>query len=146
MKKTYVITISEFFPSYHKKAGEKTGFAKSISDQIKIHTIRESYELWAKRAEKINKGEARLSVRVWTGKPYNSKQREVFSFERISVQKLILDDWLYSCDIDGKRFGFNQDCIAENDGLSPDDFEDWFKNSINEKPKAIIHFTNFRYQ
>ena len=73
-KKTYVLMISENFPKYHQKAGEPTFFARKIEEGKKIHTIRQNYELWNKRAEKINKGEAILSIRKWSGKAYRSKQ------------------------------------------------------------------------
>ena len=90
-KKIYVLTVSEFFPKNHPKEGLPTGFINAISSYKKIHTIRANYELWAKRAEKINKGEAVLSVRYWTGKPYNSKQREVFvlnEMEDLTLQEI----------------------------------------------------------
>ena len=32
-------------------------------------------------SKKINAGEAVLSIRVWEGKPYNSKQREIFRYD-----------------------------------------------------------------
>ncbi len=35
--------------------------------------------------------------------------------------------------------------IAKNDGLSFEDFCEWFKVR-NKKPMAIIHFTDFRYE
>jgi len=35
--------------------------------------------------------------------------------------------------------------LASNDGLSFEDWEDWFKDYDLSKPMAIIHFTKFRY-
>ena len=35
--------------------------------------------------------------------------------------------------------------IALNDGLSFEDWENWFKNYDLAQPMAIIHFTKFRY-
>ncbi len=144
-KKTYVLTISEVFPKTHKKAGLPTGFISAISKLNKIHTIRGNYELWAKRAEKINNGEAVLSVRYWTGKPYNAKQREVFVFEKIGVEKIQWDGLL-------GWFVNDEDCdditvseLAKNDGLSTEDFKDWFKGQTFTEPKAVIHFSKFRY-
>jgi len=142
-KKIYVLTVSEFFPRKHNKAGLPTGFINSISSLKKIHTIRDNYEWWANRADKINNGEAVLSVRCWTGKPYNSKQREVFVFERIGVEKLQLDPlgWFIN-DID---HDVTTEQLAINDGLNIEDFKNWFKGADFTIPKAIIHFTNFRY-
>ncbi len=145
---TYVLTVSEFFPKTHNKATLPTGFINSISNKSKKHTIRGNYELWEKRFEKINDGKAVLSVRYWSGKPYNSKQIESFVFDRedgIGIEKILFDDYLYSCKIEDDRFSFGSNMIAENDGLSPNDFENWFKGYDFSKPMAIIHFTKFRY-
>lgn len=92
--KTYVLTVSEKFPKTHPKSGQPTNFPLSIKHYDKIHTIRGNYDLWAKRFEKINAGEAVLSVRVWEGKPYNSKQREIFRYDyrgKIGIEKLNMD-------------------------------------------------------
>ena len=146
--KTYVLTISEFFPKTHNKAGLPTGFINSISNKTKKHTIRGNYELWKKRFEKIALGNACLSVRYWTGKPYNSKQVEVFNLKNtdgIGIEEILFDDYLYSCLINGKRFSVSSEFIAENDGLTPNDFEHWFKKYDFSKSMAIIHFSSFRY-
>ncbi len=148
---TYVLTVSKQFPKTHKRSGESTGFVESISKLFidynakKIHTIRGNYELWKKRADKINEGKAVLSIRYWSGKPYNSKQIEILTLAKIGLQKVLFDDYLYSCLIDEKRVSVSSDKIPENDGLSDSDFEDWFKGYDFNKPMAIIHFTNFLY-
>lgn len=143
--RTYVLTVSKSFPSYHIKAGKPTWFPEKIEHKEKIHTIRGNYELWRKRFEKIDKGEAFLSVRVWEGKPYNTKQVEVFRFDKshgIGIEKIVFDDYLYSVEINGTRRQFSG--IDENDGLSHADFESWFKK-VGPEPMVIIHFTDFRY-
>jgi len=38
-----------------------------------------------------------------------------------------------------------ENSIARNDGLSFDDFEEWFKDYDLSKPMAIIHYSDFRY-
>ena len=144
---TYVLTVSQKFPATHKKAGQPTGFPLAIKHYDKIHTIRGNYDLWAKRFEKINAGKAILSVRIWEGKPYKSKQLEIFKYDythKIGVEKILFDDYLYSCQINEKRFGNMWD-LSKNDGLSDEDFEDWFKKYDLSKTMAIIHFTDFRY-
>lgn len=146
---TYVLTVSEFFPKTHKKAGLPTGFIDRISTKTKLHTIRGNYDLWAKRFEKINKGEAVLSVRYWSGKPYNSKQIESFVFDKedgIGIQKLNID-LAKNSDVHAfvEKFYIDLDTLAQNDGLVYEDFEEWFKKYDFSKPMAIIHFTKFRY-
>jgi hypothetical protein len=142
---TYVITVSQTFPSYHPKCGKPTLFVQRISALSKIHTIRGSYALWEKRFKKINEGKAFLSVRIWTGKPYNSPQEEVFKFDSshgIGLEKLENPNNFVFATIGNMRVDWG--AIAENDGLSFEDFCNWFKVRTPE-PMAIIHFTNFRY-
>jgi hypothetical protein len=150
--KTYVLTVSEFFPKTHNKTGLPTGFINSIGNKSKKHTIRGNYELWKKRFEKIDKGEACLSIRYWTGKPYNSPQKEVFNLTKtdgIGVQKLkswdLLHDRAYCLNANKNVLPVGTDELAKNDGLTPSDFKEWFKKYDLSKPMAIIHFTSFRY-
>lgn len=154
--KTYVLTVSEKFPKTHPKSGEPTNFPLSIKHYDKIHTIRGNYELWAKRFEKINAGEAILSVRVWEGEPYNSKQREIFRYDyrrKIGIEKLNMDTFDVGNDDNNEVFlrfevgkvMVSADLLAKNDGLSYEDFENWFKGYDFSKPMVVIHFTDFRY-
>lgn len=142
--KTYVLTISEKFPKTHPKAGQPTNFALAIKYYEKIHTIRGNYDFWEKRFKKIYNGEAILSVRVWKGKPYNSKQLEIFRYDNLSkigIEKLEFEkvgDYQIPKLTDIKT-------LSTNDGLSLQDFKDWFKEYDFSKPMAIIHFTPFRY-
>lgn len=150
--KTYVITVSENFPSSHSRAGEETEFVQNILSYIKVHTIRSNAEFWMKRIKKIQKGEACLSVRVWSGKPYKSKQKEVLrltsddgvGFEIIEPSDCFL---MKVFNLDAAHFAkVGYDTVAKNDGLELSDFEDWFKgwkDSLDQK--IIIHFTKFRY-
>ena len=142
---TYVLTVSVRFPKTHKKAGQSTGFPLAIKHYDKIHTIRGNYDLWAKRFEKINAGKAILSVRIWEDMPYKSKQLEIFRYDhtrKIGLQKLDDPTNFVFAPIEGKKI--NWEDIAKNDGLSFEDFCEWFKVR-NDRPMAIIHFTDFRY-
>ena len=114
----------------------------------KIHTIRANYPLWKKRIDEVNAGKAVLSIRYWSGKPYNSKQVEIAKLTEAGIQMLeftslgfrsrpIINGYME----DGNYFSK----LAKNDGLSLQDFEDWFKGYDLSQPMAIIHFTNFRY-
>ena len=175
--KTYVITLSKVFPTTHPKAGAPTGFAENVAFKThleldktiggyrnvqgsKLHTIRANYPLWAKRFEQIERGEACLSIRQWTGKPYASKQVEIarltkkdgiglqeltfYKEYRISPAKYTLENF----EIDGKWHEGNTRMLAENDGLTLEDWESWFSNPTYDlsQPMAIIHFTKFRYK
>lgn len=175
---TYVITLSQRFPATHPRKGEPTYFKDKTHNallwekgmnigysqtpsyavpgdiQLKLHTIRANYPFWAKRFEKINAGEAVLSVRRWSGKPYRSKQIEIARLTKedgIGLQKLefLKYDPLFTGGIWLSGHTFKEEYIlpklANNDGLPLQDWEAWFKDYDKTKPLAIIHFTSFRY-
>jgi len=155
--KTHVLTVSRSFPITHKRKGMPTYFVEKILSTIKgasylcaenmhkIHTIRANYELWKKRIEEVQDGNAVLSLRYWSGKPYNSKQVEFLVLDKnnnVGIQKLKDPTNFVVAEIDNNNV--NWEDVATNDGLSFDDFCNWFKVRIN-KPMAVIHFTDFRY-
>ncbi|MEE1096549.1 MAG: hypothetical protein UH084_08295 [Paludibacteraceae bacterium] len=160
--KTYVITLSQVFPTTHPKAGIPTGFQHKLQTALngwkdhsftKLHTIRANYPLWAKRFEQIERGEACLSIRQWSGKPYASKQVEIARLTKedgIGLQKFEVCNnhaginlWMHFKIDDRPIMSIND--IPNNDGLSREDWVDWFKKYDLSKPMAIIHFTKFRY-
>lgn len=140
--KKYVLMVSQRFPAGHFRAGEETRFSSAIQEFKKIHTIRGNYEFWAKRFTEIAAGRAYLSVRTWSGLPYRSKQREIFRFDLrsgLGLQRIEKEG--YSFMVDG--FPTCRQWLAENDGLSKADFDDWHRKSSGAM--ALIHFTEFRY-
>jgi hypothetical protein len=167
--KTYVLTLSQVFPKWHQKAGQATFFKDKFHAAItnndeywnKLHTIRANYELWRKRFEQIESGEACLSVRQWTGRPYASKQVEIARLTKedgIGLQALefLEFDPAFKPGIWIAGDTYSQDhklILAKNDGLTFDDWNAWFfGKKKNGKPlydlsqtMAIIHFTSFRY-
>lgn len=116
----------------------------------KLHTIRANYELWKNRIEQVQKGEAILSIRYWSSKPYHKDENGIGQVEicqldkdsGVSFQELFnLPSHLY---IDGRE-PVSENTLAKNDGLSLEDFKEWFKGYDISKPMIIIHFTSFRY-
>lgn len=157
----YRISIAVKFPATHPRKGELTGFVDKIKGNFcllhewlaggaKKHTIRGNYELWQKRFEKINRGEAVIEPYYWAGKPYNSKQVVFMTLGKddgIGLQKLEFSaSGLFGMIKEDDDFPEESiSTIAQNDGLSLDDFKAWFKGTDLSKPLAIIHFTDFRY-
>lgn len=142
--KTHVLTVSRVFPVTHPKKGLATGFPENILNKTKIHTIRGNYPFWEKRINEINEGKAVLSVRVWTGKPYQSPQKEIARFDKnsgIGIGMIRESSNIICAEIGIKTIDWVE--IAKNDGLSFDDFCQWFDGAKGEM--AIIHFTSFRY-
>lgn len=148
------ITLSKVFPATHSKAGEATNFRQKVINQFdgvdgKKHTIRSNYSWWARKFESISIGEMYLSLREWTGKPYNSPQEEWLQLHKIGLQQI---EMVYSSDdayprvwIDNKEVAIQE--VAKNDGLSVEDFVEWFFGSSksNTFEGVVIHFTDFRY-
>ena len=155
--KTYVLTLSHSFPANHAMHGKPTYFREKFLGTPgmlrKLHTIRANYTLWAKRIAEVQRGEAVLSVRQWSGKPYVSKQELIANLTKddgVGIQKLQLEvaDKLfgkYHARIDDGCGSASIIELATNDGLSLEDWKEWFKNYDLSKPLAIIHFTKFRY-
>lgn len=157
MKKCYVIIIAKAFPTSHPRRGVPTNFKEQIIDRIKIHTIRGNYKLWKERIDKVNEGEAYLSIREWTGKPYNSKQREIFQlhndvhpigYQRVRIYRQDeIFTYLYA---DGFMAPVKLEHVAKNDGLDVEDFKRWFFPKGVKGPQyydgIIIHFTMSKYK
>ena len=147
-----ILTFSRTFPAYHAKRGEPTHFVEKIwkylydlpgiswgvgeyqqrhdthfgPEQVisvhdfapKLHTIRQGHR-W--------KAGDMFSPRVWSGKPYNSKQIEIappMEVKRVWAFEIIEGRWRLSNDeIDA----VDLNTIAENDGLTLRDFYEWFR-------------------
>ncbi|MDR1022889.1 MAG: hypothetical protein LBL94_06435 [Prevotellaceae bacterium] len=170
-----VVLLSKTYFQKHPKAGEETHFAQKVKSGIsnetwqicrdcrvvekfygdccgflpmkiskKIHTCRSNYSYWAKKIVRLKEVGGVLSVRQWSDVPYRSPQETVVDIpdEVVSVQKLTFDKY-DGVRIDGKHVEL--ETLANNDGLSAEDFKSWFKGYGLSEPLAIIHFTKFRY-
>ena len=149
--RTYNIILSNVFPSWHLHKGEPTKF-KEMLRIIKLHTIRANYDLWKKRFEEIDRGEAILVNREWVGRPYRSKTSEITRLTKdsgIGLQQLTFGKGLYGLTslcrpiVDGKEV--RTELLAHNDGLSLEEWINWFSNYDLSQPLAVIQFTSYRY-
>lgn len=152
MKKTYVLMLSQSFPTKHPRSGNPTGFRKKFLSGEKRHTIRANFPLWAKRIHEVQQGEAVISVRQWEARPYFSRQITIGCLTAESgtgIQKLTFQLDRDGCasfnffDIDGKYPELKE--LAANDGLSVDDWKEWFRGYDFSQPMAVIQFGKFRY-
>lgn len=151
-KRKVIITFSKKFPPGHPKVGEPTGFSDKLEAGTKIHTIRSDAKgWWDKCAEAINSGRKYLSLREWVGRPYNSEQRILGERDKIGLQTITMtyssEDELPKAWVDGKEVSVK--LLAQNDGLSVQDFVEWFFSTPLYKSNVfegkIIHLTDFRY-
>jgi len=147
--KTYVLIVSRYFLQYHPKAGTETMFPEKILCGEKLHTLRGNYKYWSKIIAKVNAGEAVLSVRYWSGKPYQTPQVEITQFTQLGCQQFTLHS-NGNLAVDNKLHTLEKTTeIAKNDSLALQDFYDWFK--LKKLPPntqingIIIHFTKLKY-
>ena len=144
-KKQVVLMIAKNFLAYHKRAGQSTEFEAKIKAKDKLHTIRPNYEKWKEKIEEVKSGKAELVLKQWEGRPYRSTPNKLFIFDAkddVEVSKLTKTaDGFFVND----TIKVEPEIIAKNDGLSLQDFEDWFKVFPTE-PIAIIHLNSFRYE
>ena len=146
-----VLTFSKEFPKTHINAGEPTNFKEKILSGEKIHTIRAATKKEVLTCGNYDKKEYKfadcrfkigdqISMRYWTGKPYNSKQ-EIFceDFEVKEIIKFrIKNNSTIGFEINENNIWldvFNQNeflqLLSKNDGLTLDQFKSWFKFSNN---------------
>lgn len=182
-----VMLSKTFFPQ-HPKAGEPTGFAEKVKKGTKRHTCRCNYDYWKDRIARLQERNGVLSLRQWSGKPYEkgSHTETVLDVPAsiVEVQELIMTRskeevkiyteqspkpyaetavYDYEASIDGTPYPV--ELIAQNDGLTVEDFKAWFNPVFDDYAKkvrltkddeeiepseitlkfAVIQFTTFRY-
>lgn len=147
-----VLTFSRVFPAYHPKAGQPTFFVEKICnsflqegysineidelcmdrigldesiDELKNHTIR--------AGNRFKVGD-KFSPRIWSGKPYKSKQ--IVIAEDIEVKKVWdvevdedLSIWVCVSDESKAKSNFLHK-VAKNDGLLLPDLLAWFNKPM----------------
>lgn len=167
-----VITLSKTFFKDHFRNGKETHFKGKVLYGQKKHTCRGNYNYWKDRIDKVKERGGTLSLREWIGKPYRSKQQVIKEVpaDIVGIQKLTLSRrnvalsdsfnlgvklYNYETIVDGVKVPL--ELISENDGLSKNEFIDWFKPAFKRVEKengssnfielefAVIHFTKDRY-
>lgn len=157
-----IITFSTSFQTKHPRKGEPTFFVEKIFSGLaenfpdwrmpkdftkydwhtyynnrrhKIHTIRQG--------SRFKAGE-KFSPRIWSEKPYMSKQI-IFS-EDLTITHIDRFEFnRYHFILNYERIEFDDErliTIAANDGLNVQDFVAWFKKPFIGQ---IIHWTDYKY-
>lgn len=109
----------------------KPRFAARVEAGTKTQTVRPTPARMPKAGDK-------LSLRMWTGKPYRSKQREVRAATVLHVARIKLDGlamWF-----DGVRASeAKQEAFAIADGFSTaHEMRDWFENEHGLPFEGIV--------
>jgi hypothetical protein len=152
-----VLTFSRHFPKGHPKAGQPTCFVNKVWNSFRRedNVLPASYYQWVKKfpmdseeyAKAVNsilmqevkhhtiragsrwKAGDMASLRVWSDKPYRSKQVE---FAQVEVKKvwpveIYATEFIFEVKInDYKLTKECQELVANNDGLNLIDFYNWF--------------------
>ena len=188
-----VITFSRQFPAYHPKKGQPTFFVEKIwqsfginplfpSPSLSIHNTHLPYDIvhlvgddlvylheYVPKHHTIRAGNRwkvgdKFSPRVWSGKPYNSKQiiiapdieiKKVWEFEIKAVKQknsavVYVDNRMFapiSCDNLHINTAFYDDLktLCKNDGLTVNSFADWFRLPSDFKGQIICWNENIEY-
>lgn len=155
-----VLILSRTYPSYHPKKGQPTYFVEKLYNSIYQdecdwssalgdvsnyvvelnHLIREKKHHTIRAGSRFKVGE-KFSPRVWSGKPYASKQ--IIIAPDVEVKKV----WNFTKDLISDNFHLNSKPItagnlieiAHNDGLKINDFFAWFNKPFNGQ---IIAWSN----
>lgn len=142
--KTYILTLAKNFPLNHHRAGELTEFKEKFLQGEKIHTIRSNYNFWKTRIKEVQNGNAVISIRQWSDKPYRSEQMIIAELNKdsgLGIEKISLPS-VGDLGIVLKLYPE----LDKNDGLTRQDWINWLEHYERTKPLAIIHFTSFRYR
>jgi len=154
-----VLTFSRVFPVYHPRKGEPTRFIEKIYagladilPEFKIPNDANDYWEWLEyyncttpkyhtiRAGSRWKVGDKFSPRVWSGKPYQSKQIiiapdiEVKSVQEIKIEVdkdyvcILIDNWPFFEENENMVTQIEAfETLAKNDGLTLADMKAWFK-------------------
>lgn len=158
-KKKVVVMLSTVFQKGHPKEGKPTGFKDSFLGGRKIHTLRlDTKGKWAKDIKDVQEGRKYISVRQWTGRPYNSEQEEIgklveggntngMGLQHFALKwRKVADKVVASISVDGHLIPISE--VAAHDGLSEADFLAMFVDKRTDEgctQGVVIQFTKFRY-
>lgn len=166
-----VITFSRTFPTYHPRKGQETFFVEKIwtalqkydnfypnqwvnkypilmdlfmnpdviSFPSKLHTIRAGHRWKA--------GDV-FSPRVWSSKPYASPQLTIapdITINRVVTFEMDGAFIKVAGRLYGMRGSSDIEPIATNDGLSIEDFQDWFNKPVFDGQILIWSDKNLNY-
>jgi len=130
----------------HPKAGQPTYFVEKFVKSLHLHGIKpfdigchfshELYHLAQPKHHTIRMGrhfksQDELTVAVWSGKPYRSKQIKLWTGSIRTINVLIYSSSqgfrFMKQDTDSVLYQIGSLHLAKNDGLSHEDFQAWFK-------------------
>jgi hypothetical protein len=140
-----LLSVPAYFPSWHSRFGQETGFRERILDKShrpKIHAFKKNTAFWQKMEEKYRTGRYHLVVCHRGDDPYRREYYPVIYPVRLHIQRARFagdDSFLH---VEGKPVAM--ETVARNEGLEVCDLLEWKKRQ-GEEEFCIVHFTDFRY-
>lgn len=161
-----VLTFSRTFPAYHPKAGQPTYFVERLwqsfallPEKVSVPSIKITLSMnelanGIPKHHTIRSGNRwkvgdKFSPRVWSGRPYASKQLVIA--QDIEIKKTWDIEWDINgvasmCKPGGQMKYLDEgvdELIAKNDGLSEIDFAEWlvmpnYRKEVESGPMQII--------
>jgi hypothetical protein len=160
-----VLTFSRQFPTRHPKAGQPTYFVEKVWNGFRENfALPEQFRPWTESYVPLLKGDEYLesmairdikhhtirsgdrwkpgemaSLRVWSDKPYRSKQIEFAQVEVKRVWDIVVYASEFTFEVkvnDALQDKEGQEQVALNDGLNLIDFYNWFR--IHPKKKELL--------
>lgn len=148
-----VLTFSRHFPQGHPKAGQPTHFVEKIeacladiipgwemSKTFTLHEWEPYYNCTMPKHHTIRAGNRfkpgdMVSLRVWSDKPYRSKQIEFAQVEIKKTWDIEINEFWF---INGEMLEHEKVIdLAANDGLTYFDFISWFNIHPKKKEQAF---------
>lgn len=144
-KEAITMELPFYYPNWHPRVGESTHFAsKTIgANGSKKHHLCLDGSISEQEADRINKGKAylRLIYRIYS--QGNTEDIRIACYRKIRLQQVIIpsvgQNFIL---VDGKEVALPD--FAQNEGLFPEDFEDWYAFAAGRQV-VIVQFTDFSY-
>ena len=154
-----VRTLSRFYMKGHPKAGEPTFFVEKFLNSMNLPYPSEYFWTFVAgtgneeifntellKGHTIRMGRHfmpvdELTLAVWSGVPYRSKQIKLWTgdIRAVDIEIVVLaKDYISFIEADKDTPPIDVFKLATNDGLSPQDFIDWFKLPIGIHEAQIL--------
>lgn len=145
-RKPVILDLERYFPDWHGRVGQATHFGSKIFSvsNPKIHALRTDSQRWLGLLD-CDKKRVGTPLRIvyYTLREMQTSLILITQVKKMGLQRVVIpdpaDEFML---VDGNRVAVAD--FARNEGLSPEDFRDWYRRYAADQA-IVIHFTDFRY-
>ncbi len=142
-KKQILLSVPAFYPIWHRRFGEETGFRESVTAGDKVHAIKRNIRFWQEMVDKYRSGKYRIVVCYMGDDPYHREYYPIVYTRHLDIQRACFGDGgSNSLLVEGKDIPV--ETVARNEGMDVHDLLEWRK-VLGTQEFCIVHFTGFRY-